>query len=167
MALKFKGVDFIEFDSLLSDDERLVRDSTRKFIENEVVPIIEPCNREGRFPKELIKPMAELGFYGATIKTHGCPGMSSVEYGLMTQELERGDSGIRSFVSVHSSLAMYPIYAFGSDEQKQAWLPAMQKGEKIGCFGLTEPDFGSNPGGMRTRARTSGKEYVLNGEKMW
>src|ERR1041385_468573 len=138
MALKFKGVDFIEFDTLLSDDERLVRDSTRKFIENEVIPIIEPCNREGRFPKELIKPMAELGFYGATIKTHGCPGMSSVEYGLMTQELERGDSGIRSFVSVQSGLCMYPIYAFGSEEQKQKYLPKMALGEILGCFGLTE-----------------------------
>jgi glutaryl-CoA dehydrogenase len=167
MALKFKGVDFIEFDTLLSDDERLVRDSTRKFIENEVIPIIEPCNREGRFPKELIKPMAELGFYGATIKTHGCPGMSSVEYGLMTQELERGDSGIRSFVSVHSSLAMYPISEFGSDAQKDKWLPAMRQGDKIGCFGLTEPQFGSNPGGMLTKAKKTSDGYVLNGEKMW
>ncbi len=111
--------------------------------------------------------MADLGFYGASLKGYGCAGMSNVEYGLVMQELERGDSGIRSFVSVHSSLAMYPIYAFGSEEQKQTWLPVMQKGEKIGCFGLTEPDFGSNPGGMRTRARKSGKEYILNGEKMW
>src|SRR5436305_13611111 len=126
MALKFKGVDFIEFDTLLSDDERLVHDSTRKFIENEVIPIIERWNREGRFPKELIKPMAELGFYGPPIKTHGCPGMSSVEYGLMSQELERGDSGIRSFVSVHSSLAMYPISEFGSDAIKDTWHPALQ-----------------------------------------
>jgi glutaryl-CoA dehydrogenase len=111
--------------------------------------------------------MAELGFYGASLKGYGCAEMSNVEYGLVMQELERGDSGIRSFVSVQSALAMYPIHAFGSEEQKQNWLPVMQKGEKLGCFGLTEPDFGSNPGGMRTRAKRSGKEYILNGEKMW
>ncbi|HZQ67650.1 MAG TPA: acyl-CoA dehydrogenase family protein [Terriglobales bacterium] len=166
-AIKFRGVDFIEFDSLLSDDERLVRDTSRKFIEDNLVPIIEECNRAGRFPRELVKPMAELGFFGASLKGYGCAGMSNVEYGLVMQEMERGDSGVRSFVSVQSALVMYPIYAFGSDEQKQTWLPALQKGEKLGCFGLTEPDFGSNPGGMRTRARKSGKEYVLNGEKMW
>jgi len=166
-AIKFRGVDFLEFDSLLSDDERLVRDTSRKFIEDNLVPIIEECNRAGRFPRELVKPMAELGFFGASLKGYGCAGMSNVEYGLVMQEMERGDSGVRSFVSVQSALVMYPIYAFGSDEQKQAWLPAMQKGEKLGCFGLTEPDFGSNPGGMRTRARKSGKEYILNGEKMW
>jgi glutaryl-CoA dehydrogenase len=167
MAIKFRGVDFIEIDSLLSDDERLVRDNTRKFIEENLIPIIEQCNREGRFPRELVKPMAELGFFGASLKGYGCAGMSNVEYGLVMQELERGDSGVRSFVSVQSALVMYPIYAFGSDDQKDRWLPALQKGEKLGCFGLTEPDFGSNPGGMRTRAKKSGKEYVLNGEKMW
>jgi len=167
MALKFRGVDFIEFDTLLSDDERLVRDTARKFIEDNLVPIIEDCNRAGRFPRELVKPMAELGFYGASLKGYGCAGMSNVEYGLVMQELERGDSGVRSFVSVQSALVMYPIYAFGSEEQKQRWLPALQCGDAIGCFGLTEPDFGSNPGGMRTRARKSGNEYVLNGEKMW
>ena len=167
MALKFRGVDFIEFDTLLSDDERLVRDTARKFIEDNLIPIIEECNRAGRFPRELVKPMADLGFFGASLKGYGCAGMSNVEYGLVTQELERGDSGVRSFVSVQSALVMYPIYAFGSDEQKNTWLPAMQKGEKLGCFGLTEPDFGSNPGGMRTRARKVGNEYVLNGEKMW
>jgi glutaryl-CoA dehydrogenase len=167
MAMKFKGVDFIEFDSLLSEDERLVRDNTRKFIEENLIPIIEQCNREGRFPKELVKPFAELGFFGASLKGYGCAGMSNVEYGLVMQELERGDSGVRSFVSVQSALVMYPIYAFGSEEQKQQWLPALQKGEKIGCFGLTEPGFGSNPGGMRTRAKKRGNEYVLNGEKMW
>src|SRR5690242_21659370 len=166
MAIKFRGVDFIEYDSLLSDDERLVRDNTRKFIEENLIPIIEECNRDGRFPRELVKPMGELGFFGANLKGYGCAGMSNVEYGLVTQELERGDSGLRSFVSVQSALVMYPIYAFGSDEQKNTWLPAMQKGEKLGCFGLTEPDFGSNPGGMRTRARKSGKEYILDGEKM-
>src|ERR671930_866887 len=167
MAMKFKGVDFIEFDSLLTEDERLVRDNTRKFIEENLIPIIEQCNREGRFPKELVKPFAELGFFGASLKGYGCAGMANVEYGLVMQELERGDSGVRSFVSVQSALVMYPIYAFGSNEQKERWLPALQKGEKLGCFGLTEPDFGSNPGGMRTRAKKVGKEYVLNGEKMW
>ncbi len=167
MAIKFKGVDFIEYDTLLSDDERLVRDNTRKFIEENLIPIIELCNREGRFPKELIKPMGELGFYGASLKGYGCAGMSAVEYGLMTQELERGDSGVRSFVSVQSGLCMYPIYAFGSEEQKQKYLPRMALGEVLGCFGLTEPDAGSNPGAMRTRARKDGDSYVLNGEKMW
>jgi len=167
MAIKFRGVDFIAFDTLLTDDERLVRDTARKFIEDNLIPIIEECNRAGRFPRELVKPMGELGFFGASLKGYGCAGMSNVEYGLVTQELERGDSGVRSFVSVQSALVMYPIYAFGSDEQKNTWLPAMQKGEKLGCFGLTEPDFGSNPGGMRSRARKVGNEYVLNGEKMW
>ncbi len=155
-AIKFRGVDFIAFDSLLSDDERLVRDTARKFIEDNLIPIIEECNRAGRFPRELVKPMADLGFFGASLQGYGCAGMSNVEYGLVTQELERGDSGVRSFVSVQSALVMYPIYAFGSDEQKNTWLPAMQKGEKLGCFGLTEPDFGSNPGGMRTRAKKVG-----------
>src|SRR5436190_12116752 len=167
MAMKFRGVDFIEFDSLLSDDERLVRDNTRKFIEDNLIPIIEACNREGRFPRELVKPMGEMGLFGASLKGYGCAGMSNVEYGLVMQEMERGDSGVRSFVSVQSALVMYPIYAFGSEEQKQQWLPALQKGEKLGCFGLTEPGFGSNPGGMLTRARKVGNEYVLNGEKMW
>jgi glutaryl-CoA dehydrogenase len=167
MAIKFKNVDYIEFDAMLNDDERLVRDTARKFIEDNLIPIIEECNRAGRFPRELVKPMAEMGFFGASLKGYGCAGMSNVEYGLVTQELERGDSGVRSFVSVQSALVMYPIYAFGSEEQKQTWLPAMQQGEKLGCFGLTEPDFGSNPGGMRTRARKVGNEYVLNGEKMW
>jgi glutaryl-CoA dehydrogenase len=166
-AIKFRGVDYLEFDALLTDDERLVRDTSRKFIEDNLIPIIEECNRAGRFPRELVKPMADLGFFGASLKGYGCAGMSNVEYGLVMQEMERGDSGVRSFVSVQSALVMYPIYAFGSEEQKQTWLPALQSGEKLGCFGLTEPDFGSNPGGMRTRARKSGKEYVLNGEKMW
>jgi glutaryl-CoA dehydrogenase len=166
-VFKFKGVDFIEFDSLLSEDEILVRDNTRKWVEEKVIPIIEQCNREGRFPRELVPEMGELGFFGANLKGYGCAGMSNVEYGLVTQELERGDSGLRSFVSVQSALVMYPIYAFGSDEQKEKWLPQLAKGEKLGCFGLTEPDFGSNPGGMRTRAKKVGDDYVLNGEKMW
>ncbi len=167
MAIKFKGVDFLEIDSLLSDDERLVRDNTRLFIEENLIPIIEQCNRDGRFPKELIQPMGELGFYGASLTGYGCAGMSAVEYGLMTQELERGDSGVRSFVSVQSGLCMYPIHAFGSEEQKQKYLPKMALGEILGCFGLTEPDAGSNPGAMRTRAQKDGDSYILNGEKMW
>ena len=167
MAFKFQGVDFIDFDSLLSEDELLVRTNTRSFIEDKLVPIIEQCNRDGRFPRELVRPMGELGFFGATIEGYGCAGLSNVEYGLLTQELERGDSGIRSFVSVQSALVMYPINAFGSDEQKTQWLPRLATGEKLGCFGLTEPDFGSNPGGMRTRARKDGDDYILNGEKMW
>ena len=145
----------------------LVRNTARQFIEDNLIPIIEECNRAGRFPRELVKPMAELGFFGASLEGYGCAGMSNVEYGLVMQEMERGDSGVRSFVSVQSALVMYPIYTFGSEEQKQTWLPAMQNGEKLGCFGLTEPDFGSNPGGMRTRAAQVGNEYVLNGEKMW
>jgi glutaryl-CoA dehydrogenase len=167
MAFKFEGTDFIQFDTLLSEDELLVRANTRAFIEDKLVPIIEQCNRDGRFPRELVRPMGHLGFYGATIDGYGCAGMNNVEYGLLMQELERGDSGIRSFVSVQSALVMYPIYAFGSEEQKDLWLPKMATGEKLGCFGLTEPDFGSNPDGMRTRARKDGDEYILNGEKMW
>ncbi|HEX3662741.1 MAG TPA: acyl-CoA dehydrogenase family protein [Acidobacteriaceae bacterium] len=167
MAFPFKGVDFIGFDSLLSDDERMARDTARQFIEDNLVPIIEECNREGRFPRELVPQMGQLGFFGANLEGYGCAGMSNVEYGLVMQEFERGDSGVRSFVSVQSALVMYPIYTFGSDEQKDFWLPKMATGEKLGAFGLTEPDFGSNPGGMRTRADRQGDEYVLNGEKMW
>jgi glutaryl-CoA dehydrogenase len=167
MAFKFQGVDFLQFDTLLSDDELLVRANTRAFVEDNLIPIIEQCNRDGRFPSELVHPMGELGFYGATIEGYGCAGMNNVEYGLLMQELERGDSGVRSFVSVQSALVMYPIYAFGSEQQKNYWLPKMATGEKLGCFGLTEPDFGSNPGGMRTRARRDRDSYVLNGEKMW
>ena len=167
MAFKFQGVDYLAFDSLLSEDEILVRTNTRSFIEDKLVPIIESCNREGRFPKELIRPMGELGFFGATLPDYGCAGMNNVEAGLLYQELERGDSGIRSFVSVQSALVMFPIHTFGSDEQKNTWLPKLATGEKLGCFGLTEPDFGSNPSGMRTRARKDGDDYILNGEKMW
>jgi glutaryl-CoA dehydrogenase len=167
MAFPFKGVDFIGFDSLLSDEERLARDTARQFIEDNLVPIIEECNREGRFPRELVPQMGQLGFFGANLHGYGCAGMSNVEYGLVMQEFERGDSGVRSFVSVQSALVMYPIFTFGSDEQKDFWLPKLATGEKLGCFGLTEPDYGSNPGGMRTRADRKGEEYVLNGEKMW
>jgi glutaryl-CoA dehydrogenase len=167
MAFKFQGFDFLRLDASLTEEELLVRRTARHFVEESIVPIIEGCFREGRFPRELVPPMGKLGFYGATLEGYGCAGMSNVEYGLVMQELERGDSGLRSFVSVQSALVMYPIFTFGSAEQKNAWLPALARGEKIGCFGLTEPGFGSNPGGMTTRARKSGSEYILNGEKMW
>ena len=167
MAFKFQGIDFLHLDSSFSEDELLVRRTARDFVEDNLVPIIEECYRNERFPHELVPVMGELGFFGANLEGYGCAGMSNVEYGLVMQELERGDSGFRSFVSVQSALCMYPIYTFGSDEQKNTWLPAMATGEKLGCCGLTEPGFGSNPGGMTTFARKSGDEYVLNGEKMW
>jgi glutaryl-CoA dehydrogenase len=167
MGFKFQGVDFLHLDAGFSEDELLVRKTARDFVEDNLVPIIEECFREGRFPRELVPMMGELGFFGANLEGYGCAGMSNVEYGLVMQELERGDSGFRSFVSVQSALVMFPIYAFGSEEQKKTWLPALAKGEKLGCFGLTEPGFGSNPSGMTTTARKSGDEYILNGEKMW
>src|SRR6201996_357453 len=167
MAFKFQGFDFLHLDSSFSEDELLVRRTARDFVEDNLVPIVEECFRTERFPRELVPVMGELGFFGANLEGYGCAGMSNVEYGLVMQELERGDSGFRSFVSVQSALVMYPIYTFGSDEQKNKWLPALATGEKLGCFGLTEPDFGSNPGGMRTRARKDGDDYILNGEKMW
>jgi glutaryl-CoA dehydrogenase len=167
MSFKFQNFDFLHLDASFSEDELLVRRTARDFVEDNIVPIIEDCFREGRFPRELVPLMGELGFYGANLQGYGCAGMSNVEYGLVMQELERGDSGLRSFVSVQSALVMYPIYTFGSDEQKDKWLPALASGEKLGCFGLTEPGFGSNPGGMTTTARKSGDEYILNGEKMW
>jgi len=163
----FSGVDFLDFDSLLSDEEKLARQTARQFVEDQIIPIIEECNREGRFPMQLVPQLGELGFFGASLKGYGCAGMSNVEYGLVTQELERGDSGLRSFVSVQSALVMYPIFAFGSDVQKDKWLPLLQQGKAIGCFGLTEPQFGSNPGGMLARAVKKGDSYILNGEKMW
>jgi glutaryl-CoA dehydrogenase len=162
-----RGVDFLEFDSLLSDEEKLVRQTARQFVDDQILPIIEEYNREGEFPMQLIPQMAELGFFGANLKGFGCAEMSNVEYGLVTQELERGDSGIRSFVSVQSALVMFPIHAYGSSTQKEKWLPLLQQGKAIGCFGLTEPQFGSNPGGMLTRAVKKGDSYILNGEKMW
>ncbi len=167
MAERFQGFDFLILDQGFSEDELLVRRTARAFVDDNVIPIIESCFRDERFPRELVPLMGELGFFGATLSGYGCAGMSNVEYGLVMQELERGDSGLRSFVSVQSALVMYPIYTFGSDEQKNAWLPALATGEKLGCFGLTEPGFGSNPGGMTTRARRSGSEFILNGEKMW
>src|SRR5580698_3839080 len=163
----FPGVDFIDFDSQLNDEEKLVRQTARQFVDNEIIPIIEKHSREGTFPKHLVPQLGELGFFGANLHGYGCAGMSNVAYGLMTQELERGDSGLRSFVSVQGALVMYPVYTFGSDAQKNKWLPLLQQGKAIGCFGLTEPQFGSNPGGMLTRAVKKGDKYVLNGEKMW
>jgi glutaryl-CoA dehydrogenase len=163
----FSGVDFLDFDSLLSDEEKLARKSVRQFVDDEVLPIIVQHDRASTFPMNLVPEMAKLGLFGANLKGYGCAEMSNVEYGLVTQELERGDSGLRSFASVQSALVMYPIYAFGSEAQKDTWLPALQQGKAIGCFGLTEPQFGSNPGGMLTRAVKTGDRYVLNGEKMW
>ena len=167
MGFKFNNVDFLHLDANFNENELLVRRTARDFVDDNLIPIIEDCFREGRFPRELVPMMGELGFYGASLEGYGCAGMSNVEYGLVMQELERGDSGLRSFVSVQSALVMYPIYTFGSDEQKSAWLPALASGEKLGCFGLTEPGFGSNPVGMTTTARKSADEYILNGEKMW
>ena len=152
----------------LSEEETLVRNTVREFVDDNILPIIEKYNREGTFPIQLVKQMAELGLFGATLPAkYGCAELNNVAYGLMMQELERGDSGIRSFASVQSALVMYPIYTFGSEEQKDYWLPKLAKGEKIGCFGLTEPDYGSNPGGMITRAEKKGDGFLLNGAKMW
>jgi glutaryl-CoA dehydrogenase len=163
----FPGVDFLGIEDMLSDDEKAVRDLVRGFVDDEVLPIIEECAWEGRFPKELVPKMAALNLFGPTISEYGLPGLNNVAYGLITQELERGDSGLRSFVSVQSSLVMFPIYTYGSPAQKDRWITAMSRGEKIGCFGLTEPDFGSNPAGMRTVAKKSGKDWILNGAKAW
>ncbi|HUI58386.1 MAG TPA: acyl-CoA dehydrogenase family protein [Bryobacteraceae bacterium] len=165
--MAFKGVDYFCVDSLFSEQELMVRQTARRFAEERILPLIRDCYRDGRFPAELIPEMAELGFLGANLEGYGCAGMSNVEYGLIMQELERADSGVRSFVSVQGALVMYPILTYGSEEQKQKWLPRLQNGTAIGCFGLTEPDFGSNPGGMRTTARRDGGGWVLNGEKTW
>ncbi|MGE5176422.1 MAG: acyl-CoA dehydrogenase family protein [Hyphomicrobiales bacterium] len=164
---KFDGVDFLEFDGLLSEEEIAVRDTIREFVSERVMPVIEKHNREGTFPAHLIPEMGELGVYGANIHGYGCPGLNNVAYGLIMQELERGDSGLRSFVSVQGGLCMYPILTYGSDAQKDKYLPGMAKGEIIGCFGLTEADYGSNPSGMITTARKDGNQFILNGSKMW
>src|SRR5690348_3762679 len=165
--LPFRGVDYLEIDSELSDEQKLIRSTVREFVDREVNPHIERWYRDGEFPAHLVPAMASLGFFGANLTGYGCAGMSNVDYGLIMQELERGDSGLRSFASVQSALVMYPIWKFGSEEQKQRWLPLLQQGKAIGCFGLTEPDFGSNPAGMRTRAVKDGGDFVLNGEKTW
>jgi glutaryl-CoA dehydrogenase len=163
----FPGVDYMEIDSLFSEEELMVRQTVRDFVDDEVIPIIEQANREEKFPMHLIPKMAEMGLFGATISEYGLPGLNQVAYGLIMQELERGDSGLRSFASVQSGLVMYPIYTYGSKEQRDYWIPKLAAGEKIGCFGLTEPDFGSNPGAMRTHARRDGDSWVLNGAKAW
>ena len=164
----FKELDYLDFDSLLSEDEIVIRDSVREFVEEELMPDIATHWENGTFPKEKIAKMGELGFLGANLpEEYGCSGLNNVAYGLINQELERCDSGIRSFASVQSSLVMYPIFAYGSEEQKKYWLPKLASGEKIGCFGLTEPDYGSNPSGMVTTAVEDGDEYVINGAKMW
>jgi glutaryl-CoA dehydrogenase len=164
---RFNGVDYLHIDSLFSEEELLVRQTARQFVDDRLLPLIRDCYRDARFPNELIPEMGELGFLGANLEGYGCAGMSSVEYGLIMQELERGDSGLRSFVSVQGALVMYPILTYGSAEQKERWLPKLQSGTAIGCFGLTEPGFGSNPAGMTTRATRDGGEWVLNGEKTW
>ncbi len=165
--MAFDGVDYLDCDTLLTEEQRLVRDTVRGWVEDRVLPIIEEAAWEGRFPKELVPEMAGMHLFGATIAEYGLPGLDNISYGLIMQELERGDSGLRSFVSVQSGLVMFPIYTFGSKEQKDRWIPKLAKAEAIGCFGLTEPDFGSNPAGMRTTARKDGAGYVLNGAKAW
>ncbi len=165
---KFNGVDYFNIDSLLTEEEILIRDTVREFVSSEIIPVIENYNREGKFPLELIPKMAEMNLLGSNLpEKYGCAGMNNLAYGLVMQELERGDSGIRSFISVQSALVMYPIFTFGSEKQKNYWLPFLAKGEKIGCFGLTEPDYGSNPGGMVSKADKVENGYILNGAKMW
>jgi glutaryl-CoA dehydrogenase len=167
-ASQFTGVDFLNLDSLLSEEERAVRDTVRAWVDEHLIPVIGDAYIEGKFPKQLVAGMAELGFFGANLpEEYGCAGLNNVAYGLIMQELERGDSGIRSFASVQGALVMYPIFAFGSDEQKKQWLPRLAAGQEIGCFGLTEPDYGSNPGGMITTAKKTADGWVLNGTKMW
>jgi glutaryl-CoA dehydrogenase len=165
---RFTGVDFYEIDSLLNEDERQIRDQVRDWVEERYLPLVEEAYEKAHFPTEVIREVADMGLLGATLpEKYGCAGVNATAYGLAMQELERGDSGLRSFASVQGSLAMYPIYAYGSEEQRMKWLPPMAKGEVIGCFGLTEPDFGSDPGGMITRAKPANGGYVLNGAKMW
>lgn len=165
---KFEGIDYFDLSELLTSEEIMMRDTIRQFVDEEVIPIIEKYYTEGTFPIHLVKKMGELGLFGLNLpQKYGCAELNNVAYGIVMQELERGDSGIRSFVSVQSGLVMYPIYTFGSEEQKDFWLPKLATGESIGCFGLTEPDFGSNPGGMITKAEKVEGGYLLNGAKMW
>jgi glutaryl-CoA dehydrogenase len=168
MAAKFQGVDFFGIDALLSEEERMIRDTVRAWVDDHVMPVIQEAYIGRTFPRELIQGMGELGMLGANLpEAHGCAGLNNVAYGLIMQELERGDSGVRSFASVQGALVMYPIYAFGTDAHRNEWLPKLATGEKIGCFGLTEPDYGSNPGGMITTARKVDGGWVLNGSKFW
>ncbi len=163
----FKAADFYAIDDLFSEEERMARDTVREWVDAEFMPIIEEHNRNATFPHEIIPQLGEMGLLGASLKGYGCAGMSPVAYGLILQELERGDSGLRSFVSVQGSLCMFPIHAYGTEDQKEKWLPGMAAGEKIGCFGLTEADYGSNPDGMLTRAEDKGDHYLVNGSKYW
>ena len=163
----YRGTDYLLLDTLLGDEEKLVRQTARQFVEDRVLPLIKDCYNQGRFPAELIPEMGELGFFGANLEGYGCAGMGNVEYGLLMQELERGDSDLRSFVRVQGSLVMNPIHTWGTTEQKDRWLPLLQSGRAIGCFALTEPGFGSNPAAMTTRARRDGDHWILNGEKTW
>jgi glutaryl-CoA dehydrogenase len=162
------GVDFYELDELLTEEEQLVRDTVRRFVIEQVNPVIEDHFEQGTFPMDLVRRMADLGLFGANLPAEfDCAGMSNVAYGLVMQELEAGDSGLRSFASVQGALVMYPIFAYGSEEQKQRWIPALARGEAVGCFGLTEPDHGSDPAGMETRARRTGSGWSLSGTKRW
>jgi glutaryl-CoA dehydrogenase len=164
----FTAPDFLRIDEILSDEERMARDSVREFVSKEFMPLLQQhIRQDGSFPMELVPQLGELGLFGANLTGYGCAGMNNIAYGLVLQELERGDSGLRSFASVQGSLCMYPIHAYGTDAQKERWLPAMAAGELIGCFGLTEPDFGSHVGGMLTRAERRGSGWVLNGTKRW
>ncbi len=166
--MPFEGLDFYRIDDELADDEKIVRETVREFVEREFLPrVVEHVRKDGSFPMELVPKMAELGLFGANLSGYGCAGMNAVAYGLVMQELERGDSGLRSFASVQGGLCMYPIHAYGSDKQKDRWLAPMARGDVIGCFGLTEPDFGSNAGGMLTKAERVGERWVLNGTKRW
>jgi glutaryl-CoA dehydrogenase len=164
----FSGVDFLRLDDLLSDEERMARDTIREFVSREFLPVIqEHIRKDGSFPMELVPRMGELGLFGTNLQGYGCAGMNNVAYGLVMQELERGDSGLRSFASVQGSLVMYPLHSYGSDAQKERWLPALAAGAAVGCFGLTEPDFGSFAQGMRTKAERRGDSWLLNGTKRW
>jgi len=166
--MPFKAVDFYRIDDMLNDEERMIRDTVRRFVDERVIPVIDEHFENATFPTQLIPDMAKIGLFGGNLpEEYGCANMNNVSYGLVMQELERGDSGLRSFVSVQGALTMYPIFAFGSEEQRRRWLPLLAKGEKIGCFGLTEPDHGSDPGGMETRARRTSKGWILNGTKRW
>jgi glutaryl-CoA dehydrogenase len=164
---KFRGVDYYGFDELLTEEQRMMRDAVRDWVEAKFLPVVNQHHRDGTFPQELARDLGEMGVFGATLLGYGCAGLDNVAYGLIMQELERGDSGLRSFASVQSGLVMYPIHSYGSDAQKDRWLPRLQSGAALGCFGLTEPDHGSDPGSMKTRAQKKGNEYVLNGTKLW
>jgi len=165
--MTYAGLDYFQIEELLSEEERMIRDAARGFVEEKVLPLIVKHHREATFPVSLVREMGEMGFLGANLTGYGCPGLGDVAYGLIMQELERGDSAVRSFASVQGALVMYPIHSFGSEAQKERWLPALAAGRAIGCFGLTEPDFGSNPAGMRTKAERRGAGWVLNGTKRW